>query len=392
MTINPPPPYDSYQPQRTRGLWWFIGAIAVIGGVGLVLSATRSKAPPAPPPVPISVAAVAQGAIPITVEAVGTVVAYESVAVRSRIDSQVVRVHFKDGDAVKKGDLLFELDDSTLRAESAQLSANIARDKAQLENARQQEKRASALAEKGFATKAVRDDSRANAQVAEATLGASHAALDNIRAQLAYTRITAPISGRTGTINVTLGNMVRAGDVAPLVTINQVKPIRVQASLPQHLFDAVRSAMKAGSVTVTAMKQGETSAEAALATGTLEYLDNSVDQSTGTFVTRARFDNPEERLWPGMFVTLTMTLGEDRAAIHIPEVAVQHGQAGDYVYVIAEGKAVRRPITVARMQRGIAVIKDGVTPGESVAVDGLLGLKDGASVSIKTKPEAGSSP
>ncbi len=376
-----PMPYSQPSFFARRGVQLLLVA-ALLGAGAYALTHSRDSGPKAPPPVSIRTAAVVRNTVPLTVEAVGNVVAYESVAVRSRLDSQVIRVHFKDGEEVKKGDLLFELDDSSLRAQAAQLAANIARDKAQLDNARRQQGRAAALAEKGFATKAVRDDSEANTQVAQATVGASVAALDSIKAQLAFTRITAPISGRTGTINVTVGNTVKANDTTPLVTINQVKPIRVQASLPQTLFDSVREAMRAGTVTVTALKQDD-SAATPLAQGTLEYLDNEVNQSTGTFVTRAGFDNPDERLWPGMFVTLTMTLGDDHDALSIPEVAVQHGQAGDFVYVIAEDKAARRDVKIARIQHGTAVIASGLSEGETVAVDGILGLKDGAAVSVK---------
>jgi multidrug efflux system membrane fusion protein len=339
-----------------------------------------------PAPVTIKVATVSKKHMPITLQAVGNVVAYESVAVRPRLDSQVTAVHFKDGDEVKQGDLLFELDDKSLRAREAELAANIARDRAQLENARRQSSRADTLAAKGFATKATRDDSSANEQVAQAALSASLAALESVRVERGYSRITAPITGRTGTINVTLGNTVKVSDAQPLVTINQLKPIRVQAALPQHYFDAVRAAMQAGSVTVTARQQ-DNAVEAPLLTGTLDYIDNAVDQNTGTFVTRAGFANADERLLPGMFVTTTLTLGTDTAALTVPEVAIQRGQTGDYVFVVTGTKVMKRPVTVARLQEGLAVIANGLEEGAVIAVDGLLGLTDGSSVSIAESAE-----
>lgn len=381
-----PPTSPSYAtpPKRSffaRG-WVKLLLVALVGGgIWYGFFHKTAEGPKGPPPVSIRIAPAVQQPVPINVEAVGNVVTYQTVAVRARLDSQVKNVLFHDGDFVKEGDLLFELDDVTLKAQAAQLAANIARDKATLENARHQFERAQALAEKGFATKATLDDTRAAQAVAQAQVGASTAALDNVKAQLQYTRITAPISGRTGTINVTLGNTVKANDATPLVTINQISPIRVQAALPQDLFDEVREAMNKGKVPVRAFKQNITN-EAALAEGTLEYIDNEVNQSTGTFITRAIFENPDEKLWPGMYVTLTMTLGQDSNALTVPEVAIQHGQTGDFVFVIAGGKAAKRDVKVARLQNSLAVIGSGVTAGEQVAVDGLLGLKDGVSVTV----------
>jgi multidrug efflux system membrane fusion protein len=354
------------------GAWQMIG-----GGVGM-------GKPSGPPPVGVKVATATNQSVPVTLHAVGNVVAYESVAIRARLDSQVTAVHFKDGDEVKAGDLLFELDDKSLRARATELEANITRDRAQLENARRQAERTNALVEKGFATKATKDDSTASVAVAQASLSASQAALESVRVQLNYTRITAPITGRTGTINVTLGNNVKANDTQPLVTINQLKPIRVQAALPQQHFQTLRDAMQAGPVTVKVTKQDDTDLANAIAEGTLDYIDNAVDATTGTFVTRAGFANEDERLLPGMFVTATITLGGSEQALTVPEVAIQRGQTGDYVFVIVGEKALKREVKVARLQDDLAVISSGLDAGEAVAVDGLLGLSDGATVTINT--------
>jgi len=385
--MNTPSPMPYSPPRRprssARGWVFLLVAVAVGGGIWFGLSKPAAKEKSGPPPVSVRVAPVVQQSVPRTIQAVGTAVAYESVAIRARIDSQVVDVKFRDGDAVKKGDLLFLLDDKALRAQAEQLAANIARDRAQLENAKRQYDRATTLATKGFATKATRDDALANYESARATVGASVAALENIKVQLSYTRVTAPISGRTGTINVTVGNTVKANDAATaLVTINQLQPIRVQAALPQSDFDAVREAMRAGKVAVTASKQDDAAVKNALAHGTLDYIDNAVDQATGTFITRAGFANADERLWPGMFVTLSLTLGSDVDALTIPEVAVQHGQTGDYAFVIADGKAAKRDIKVVRLQNGVAVVASGLSAGDTVAIDGMLGLKDGTPVSV----------
>lgn len=335
----------------------------------------------APPPILVSVAPVERKDLVLELQEVGNVTAYESVSVRSRLDSQVMEVNFKDGDVVEKGALLFQLDDRSLKAQLKQLEANVRRDRAQLENLRQQYERSRTLAAKGFATNANLDETKAAYKAQEATVGATEAALDSVQVQLDFTRITAPISGRTGTINVTTGNTVKANDTQPLVTINQVKPIRVQVALSQNYFDAVRTAKQKAPITVVAKRQGVD----AVSTGTLEYIDNAVDQSTGTFVARAVFTNEDEALWPGMFVNVSLSLGEEKQLLVVPEVAVQHGQEGDYVFVVTEdGKAQRRNVKITKNQNSFAVVSDGLKDGEMVVVDGLMSLKDGSKITFKT--------
>jgi membrane fusion protein, multidrug efflux system len=332
------------------------------------------------PPVIVRVAPAEQKDVPLALKNVGTVVTSDSVAVKSRLDSQVMEVKFKDGDYVQQGDVLFLLDDRTLKAQLGEMQANLERDKAQLANLQAQYERSKQLALKEFTSKADLDNARAAYEAQHGTMGASEAAMQNIKVQLEYTRITAPISGRTGTINITVGNTVKANDTQALVVINQVKPILVQVSLPQRYLDAVRSAMVNGSVTVIATREGGAEASS----GTLEYIDNTVDQSTGTFAARAIFPNDDEALWPGMFVNLTLTLGEEKNVTTVPEVAIQHGQSGDFVFVIAEDKAEKRAIKVARLQDSVAVIESGLKPGEQVAVDGLMSLTDTSAVTVKS--------
>ncbi len=317
------------------------------------------------PPVPVSVAAVKLQDVPLTLHDVGTVVTYQSVAIRSRLDSQITQVNFHDGDYVQKGQLLFVLDERQLKADRA-------RDAAQLENLRRQFIRAKELAAKGYVAQADLD-------AAKAAYESQQAAVASLQTQLEYARILAPISGRTGTIGITVGNTVKNND-APLVTINQVKPIRVQVSLPQHNLQAVRDAMARGKVTVEALPEGST---AGPARGTLEYIDNAVDQSTGTFAARASFPNDDEKLWPGMFVTFALMLGDEKGVLTVPEIAVQHGQDGDYAFVLAGGKAAKRTIKVERIENGTAIVASGLKAGEQVAIDGMMMLADGAAVSVK---------
>ncbi len=316
------------------------------------------------PAVVIRVDKVAIKDMPITVSQVGTVVANQTVAVRSRLDSQLVEVKFKDGDTVAEGDVMFVLDDRTLSAQLRQEQATLANFKAQYERSR-------ALIGKKFISQADLDKALADYEAQKATV-------DVTATELEYTRIKAPISGRTGTINVTVGNTVKANDTQPIVTINQIKPILVQVSLPQQYLGAVRDSMAAGNVPVLARRDnGPDTSE-----GKLEYIDNAVDQSSGTFAARALFANEDEVLWPGMFVTIELTLGTQAQAVTIPEVAVQHGQETDFVFVIDNNKAVRRDIKVARMQGGAAVLESGLKEGETVAIDGLMSLKEGSSVTI----------
>lgn len=331
-------------------------------------------------PVSVSVAAVVRADVPFELSAVGNAVTYQSVGLRSRMDSQLMDVKFHDGDYVNQGDLLFVLDDRALTAQVRQLQANLARDRAQLDNFKRQYTRKKSLADRGYETASNLDDSKAQYDVQNATVAATAASIESLKVQLEYTKILAPISGRTGTINSTVGNTVKANDTMPLVTINQVKPIRVQISIPQKYLDPLRQALASGVVEVAALHEGVKIPSS----GKLDYLDNTIDNTTGTFMARASFANESEALWPGMFVTTNVRLSDEKNALTIPEVAVQHGQDGDFLFVITDGKAEKRPIKVERLQGGLAVIETGVKEGERVAVDGMLKLENGTVVSIST--------
>lgn len=365
---------------RRKTLLWLIPAF-LLGVVLWRIAPSGDDKKHASPAVSVQTARAVRQNVPILAREVGTVVAYETVAVRSRLDSQVMEVHFKDGDTVKKGDVLFVLDDRALSAQMHEQEANLARDKAQLENAKLQWERAQKLLKSGFVAKANLDTAKAAFETAKAAVSATEAAIANLRVQLEYTRITAPIDGRTGTIAVTQGNTVKANDTTPLVTINQVQPIRVQFALPQRYLDRVATALKSGAVTVKATREGSATA----ATGVLEYIDNNVNTGSGTFGARALFQNTDTALWPGMFVTLQIELGVEANALTVPEQAVQQGQNGQYVFVIVGDKAVKRDVTISRTEGGNAVITGGVKDNESVAIDGLAQLTDGATVKVATQ-------
>lgn len=343
------------------------------------------------PPTFVKAISVAQKNIPLELTAVGTVMPYKSVTIHSRIDSQIVEVKFNAGDYVKQGDFLFQLDDRTLKAQIEEQKANLARDHAQEESLQLQYNRKKKLADKGYDTQGNLETAKAAYMAQRATAAATAAMLQNLMVQLQYTQITAPIDGRTGTIHLTAGNNVKANDTQALVTINQVKPIWAQISFPQHYLDTLHQAKTQGVVSATA--QHENSKQVS---GRLDYIDNAVDATTGTFAARALFDNNDETLWPGMFVTVTLKVGEAKNALSLPEVAIQHGKNEDFVFVIHQSKAERRSVKTGHIQNGEAIIDSGLTAGEQVAIDGMMRLEDGGEVAIapaaSVPAEAGGKP
>lgn len=371
-------------------LYRWIILVAAVLGVGLVYWGIRSRSPETPKPqaVAIRVLKVQKQSVPIILREVGTVFPNHSVSVRPRLDSQVTTVNFKDGDFVKEGELLFELDSRALVAQLNAQKATLEKEKAQLVNLQAQYERSSTLNKKGFEAKSNYDVAKASYEAQKATVDSAQAAVENTQVQLDYTRIVAPLSGRAGTINTTVGNTVKTTDSAPLVTINQVNPIKVQVSLPQQYLDDVRLAMLKGPVPVTAHHDDFPKPFV----GKLIYVDNNVDQSSGRFAARAVFENPKEELWPGMYVTLELELGIQKDVVVVPEHVLQHGQGGDFVFVIVQGKAQYQTIKVERLQGGVAVVSKGLVGGETVASDGFLSLKDGIEVDINPAMKAKAAP
>lgn len=333
----------------------------------------------------VTLAPVVRQDIPNRVPLVGTVVAYESVGVKARIDSQVMDVKFKDGDFVQEGQVLFELDARTINAQIGQLNAALTQQRAQLVNAQLQYNRAQQLRKTQVVAQAQVDEARAAFEAQQALVSAAEANLENAKVLLSYTLVTAPISGRTGTINVTRGNNVKANDATPMVVINQISPIRVQTAIAQRYYDAVRNALNAGEVSVTA--QNKDASETT--TGRLEYVENAIDVSTGTFAARAVFANEDEKLWPGMFVNVTLDLGVQKDALTIPAVAVQGDEGKHYVFAadMDNKKALRKPVDIGMNNGDIATVTSGLSEGEQVIVDGILRVTDGASIAVAdTKP------
>jgi multidrug efflux system membrane fusion protein len=369
------------------GVGLLVVAVVLFAYFGTEIRANERKAPKGSPAVPVSVAQVTQEAVPFRLQAIGNVEAYSTVAVKARVDGQIVEVGFKEGEEARKGQVLFKIDPRPFEAAMRQAEANALRDAAARDQARSQEKRYQELLEKNFVSKEAYAQIRTNAAVAEATAGASLAALDNARLNLEYGTIRAPIEGYAGKIQIQMGNLVRANDVNPLVVINQVRPIYVNFSVPEQRLAEVREHMASRQVAVEALAPGS---DHAAASGTLIFVDNAVDPSTGTIRMRARFPNKENLLWPGQFVNVSVRLFEQADAITIPSRAVQTGPEGQYVYVVDRSMVVDvRRITVQRTEGERAIVASGLAKGEQVVTQGQLRLGPKTRVQIgKPAPEA----
>jgi multidrug efflux system membrane fusion protein len=359
-----------------------------LGALGLVGCAGEEVAPGAPaadgrgqPSVPVATATVTRKPMPIEIRVIGSAEAYSTVAIRSQITGQLISVNFREGDEVQRGQVLFELDRRPLEAALQQAQANLDRDLAQAANAAVQSKRLQELVDRGIAPREQADTSRTAVAALNATVDADRAAVENARVQLQYATITAPIAGRTGTLMVHEGNLVRANDATPLVTINQVSPVSVAFAIPESRLPELNRYMGQGSLQVTATPPNDD----VPSVGRITFVDNAVDQNTGTIKIKGTFPNGDRRLWPGQFVNVVVTLTTDPAAIVVPSVAVQDGQQGPYVFTVKDDQTVEmRPVTLARTRGAETVIAGGLQPGETVVTDGHLRLVPGSRVAAKT--------
>jgi multidrug efflux system membrane fusion protein len=337
--------------------------------------------------VPVSTATVVQKAVPLDVAAVGTAEAISAVQIHAQVTGQLRDVHFAEGQEVTKGELLFELDPRPFDAALAQARAVLARDTANNENAAKQLARYKPLLDQGLIAREQYDSYVAGAEAAQATTGADQAAVDAAVLNLQFTKIAAPISGRTGSLTVHPGDLVRANDVQPMVTINQMSPINITFAVPGKLLDDIRRYQAAAPLGVDALTAGAGSTRPH---GHVTFIDNAVDPTTGTIRLKALFDNAHRELWPGEFVNVNMQLTTEPHALVAPTAAVQASQNGQYVYVVKEdGTVDLRPVTVERTTGPEAVIASGVQPGDTVVTDGQLRLTPGARVAMhQTQPTA----
>ena len=339
------------------------------------------------PGIPVTAGAVAAQDVPIFLHGIGTVQAYNSVAVKSRVDGEIVKVQFKEGQEVKEGDPLFQIDPRPYQAALEQAQAAKQKDEAQLVSAQADLGRAGQLVGSGWQTKQSFDQQKALVGQLQAAIKGDEAQISSARLNLGYADIRAPIDGRLGAKLVDKGNLVRAGDNTALVTITEVKPIFVSFTLPQNSFDDIREQQKKAPLEVRAY---DSSGKKLEAEGKLTLIDNAIDQTTGTIRLKARFDNQDESLWPGEFVNVRLILSTRKGVATVPARTVQEGREGHYAYIVKPDNTVeRRAVDVAAIQDGIAVITKGLTPGEQVVVDGQYRLTDGARVKLLAAPPPG---
>ena len=337
--------------------------------------------PPGPPKaVPVSIESAVLKNVPVQVRAIGTVEAYSTVSIKTMVGGQIVKVGFSEGQDVRKGDLLFEIDPAPYDAALKMAEAARARDIALKENAEREVRRYASLVEKNLVPRQQYDQFASSAAALEATVQADAAAIENARVQLAYCFIRSPIDGRTGSLLVQQGNVVKAND-ATLVTINQVVPIRVSFSIPEQYLAEVRKYKAAGTLKVEAAPQD---GKANPVPGALSFIGNSVDAATGTIQLKGTFPNADRRLWPGQFANVVLTLTVHSGAVVVPSEAIQTGQQGQYVFVVRPDLTVEaRPITAGEAFEGGTVIGKGVGAGEKVVTDGQLRLVPGTKVEAR---------
>jgi len=353
----------------------------------LLLSACGDARQAPPPPTPVAVGTVMRGPVPYELPATGTVEPLQTVAVEPQVSGQIVNVRFHEGDDVRKGQVLFEIDPRPFRAALSQAEANLARARAESEQASQQSKRYATLAEKEYVTAQQNDQARTDAMAAQASLESARAAVDAARLDLQYATIRAPISGRTGSLLIREGNVVRASGGSALVTINQIRPILVRFTVPaSNLAEIQRRRGGRLAVRVEPTAGGEPS------DGMLDFVDNAVDTTTGTILLKAHFDNADGLLWPGEYVNVRLQLFVQDSALTVPAPAVVSGQSGTYVFVVQPDSTARTvPVSVQRTNDSVAIVDADLAAGQLVVTDGQIRLRDSARVQIR-QPATGRVP
>lgn len=373
---------------------WLIGAgvaalvvvVVLVRGFWTSDSGAQSRA--APRAVPVDTVVAERKTVPVRVESLGNVSPIASVAIKARVDTSIVGVHFQDGARVEQGQLLFTLDGRVLEAQVAQTEAMVARDKAQLEGAERDVNRYTDLVAKSATPVVNLDNAKTQADVYRAAIKADEAVLENLKVQLSYCKITAPIAGRISAANVKVGNFVRQADLTPMATLNQMAPVYVTFTVPQKVLPDIRKALAAETATVEALIPGSPQR----ANGQVTMVENTVDPATGMATVRATMPNEGEVLWPGTLVTTEVTLRSEEAVV-VPSSAVQVSQSGNFVFVIDNNVAKVQQVKVERTVGTNSVIGSGLGGGETVVTDGQLLLSNGTVVSQRNnapKAAAGS--
>ena len=374
----------------TKRKWLFgVAALALIGIVllirGLWTSDGAARSQVAVHVVPVEVATAERKAVPVRIESLGSVTPIASVAIKARVDTAIMAVHFRDGAEVKTGDLLFTLDGRAIEAQIAQTEGMVARDRAQLAGAERDVARYTDLVAKSATPVINLDNAKTQADVFRAAIKSDQGLLDNLKVQLSYCTITAAIDGRISAAAVKVGNFVRQADTAAMATINQMAPVYVSFTVPQKVLPEIRQALAAETATIEAVVPGEQKH----ANGQVTMIENTVDPTTGMATIRAIMPNEHEVLWPGTLVTTELTLRIEQAVV-VPSNAVQVSQTGSFVFVISDNVAKVQPVTVNRTVGDLSVIGSGLKGGETVVTDGQLLLSNGTRVNPRNAKAAGS--
>jgi multidrug efflux system membrane fusion protein len=352
--------------------------LAAMGLVAYYKKESQASSQKGSPAIPVTAVAVVSKTVPVRLYAIGNVEPYTTVAVKARVDGQIVAVHFKEGDEVKQGAVLFEIDSRPFVATLKQAQANLLKDKALLDRAVEQEKRYKDLLDKNFISPDAYEQVRTNKETAAATVSADEAAIESATLSVDYCTIRSPVTGYAGRIQIQQGNLVKANDTNPLITINQVVPIYVTFSVPEQNLADIRTHHAGGELRVNASFANSTRPPIA---GKLSSIDNTADPTTGTIKLKAEFPNVDKALWPGQFVNVVLTLYDQKDAIVTPSASVQSGPAGQYVYVIKADQTVElRNIKVARAEGDDTVVASGLQPGDQVVTVGQLRLAPGSRV------------
>jgi multidrug efflux system membrane fusion protein len=336
------------------------------------------------PPVPILAARATQRPVLKQLHEIGTVEAYATVNIKSRVEGNLVAIAFQQGDFVRKGQLLFTLDPRPFRAALQQAEANLARDEAQRRQALVDARRYAFLAQQGVGSRQQADQSQASADTWVATVAADEAAVETARLNLLYSEIRSPIDGHSGNLQAHIGDLIKPDADTPLVTITQIQPVYVDLSIPEANLAEVRAAMEQQQLKVEAFIPGMANGQLPPEQGVLSFIDNTVDKTTGTILLKGLFANRDRRLWPGAYVNTVLTLGVIPDAVVVPSEAVENGPQGNFVFVVgADNRVQMRPVVVGSQVDGATVIERGLRGGETVVTDGQLRLLPGSAVTVK---------
>ncbi len=349
------------------------------------VSCKKKEAPVAKPAVPVTIGIAAQKAVPLQVSAIGNVEASSTVAVKAQVGGTLMKIHFSEGQDVKKGELLFTIDPRPYEAALRQAEAILARDRAQYENARAEERRYAELVKKGYVSETQYEQVKTNAAALQAVAQSSKAQVENAHLQLMYCSIRSPFTGRTGSLVVYEGNLIKANADTAMVTINQIQPVNVSFAVPEKALPEIKKYMAGGALNVQALLSKD---DKNPVQGRLTFIENAVDMATGTIKLKGSFANSDRKLWPGQFVNVILTLTTQNNAVVVPTQAVQTGQKGPFVFVVKEDATVEaRPVSMSRTFGEESIIESGLTSGERVVTDGQLRLTPGAKVEIKTEQQ-----